>query len=116
MPAPDGREWIPTSVIAGTIIDCIEAQFPQIQNLNVRAEVMATIEQCWIDNIGYGTERKISRLTEMLKDAVSGGVYGPLSDANGITALGMAYQDWHNIYTEAFLANFDEDGNLIGGG
>ena len=113
MPAPDGREWAASSHIAQVLKDCIEAEYPQIKNLNMSQELQDSIEQCFVDGIGFGTERKVSRLSEALKDAVGAEVYGPLSDINGLTPLGEMYQDWSNVYTMAFLDLFDEEGNLI---
>ena len=114
MPAPDGREWIASSALAQILKDCIEAEYPQIKNLNISVELQQSIEDCFVTQIGLGQERKISRLNEALKDAVARQDYGPLSDAEGLTDLGTVYQDWSLIYTQAFLDNFDEEGNLIG--
>jgi hypothetical protein len=116
------REWAPVSELAGILKDCVETEFPQIKNMNISVEVQTTIEQCYLNNVGYGDERKISRLNEKIRDAVGTETYGPLLegiDGNGdpvFTPLGMLYNDWLQIQIPAFLANFDEEGELIGGG
>ncbi len=68
----------------------------------------------WFQGGGHTVERKISRLTEKLKDAMELGAFGPLFDADGTTRtpLGEAFFAFKDIYAEAFLAQFNEEGDL----
>lgn len=97
-------------VVPGNILNRI-GDHPQID---------AILEDCY-EVMGYDVERKISRLTERLKDAIFAGAFGPLVipntvDVNGnqiptpVGEIAMAFRD---IYTEDFLALFDEEGNLL---
>ena len=69
----------------------------------------------WFLGGGHTEERKTSRLTEKLKDSLEIGAFGPVFEADGTTRtkVGEIYEAFDQIYNLAFLAQFDEEGELI---
>lgn len=73
----------------------LEAEGTEAEKLAAATEALA--------GTGMRTERKLSRLTERLKDAV---VDGGLDDVESIREL------FRDIYKESTLKGIDEEGNL----
>ena len=83
-------------------------------NPTLQAAVQGSIEG-WFDGGGHTLERKISRLTEKLKDAMEAGSFGDLFEPDGTTRtlVGVVFEAFQDVYNTDFLALFDEEGELL---
>lgn len=103
---PTARRWQTREEWAEKIVTRLEASFPgaiQLQRGEIKTDLIT-----WLAG-GFVVERKLSRLTEMLKDSIQAGRFGPIvpgSQADDIL------QTFKQIYTREFLDTIDEEGNL----
>lgn len=113
MPAPDGRAWLTSEDLANRFLDALVAYDPRAETLmDKRPELVEAVKTIFADL--YGTEFKIARLCEQLKDAIRTGEYGALYDGEGsLTDLGSVRDTFEDIYDWQVLQCYDEEGNYI---
>lgn len=111
MPAPDGRAWFTSKLMADNLMGRIEDQITDLPK-PWRDEIAARLEAGFASM--YGVEFKILRLTEKLRLKIEQEGFGPLYDADGTKT--QAYHIWkafRDIYVAETLDQFDEEGELI---
>ena len=93
----------------------VNADVPGISSNPVLAAAVEAALTAWFAGGGHVLARKHERLTEKLKLAVEAGKFGPLLEADGTTPtkVGEIFKAFRDIYNEAFLAQFDEEGELL---
>ena len=119
MPAPDGREWLTSQIIADRITDALQERFGTIRGLN-RGNVRKAVREAY-ERTGYTQEFKILRLLEKIKNAIDAAAFGPLTvpdtvDMDGekvLTPVGEIWTLLRDVYTPEFLDQFDEEGEPI---
>lgn len=100
------RRWQTREEWAEKIVTRLEASFPgaiQLQRGEIKTDLIT-----WLAG-GFVIERKLSRLTEMLKDSIQGGKFGPIVPGSQADDILQAFK---LIYTQGFLDTIDEEGNL----
>lgn len=109
MPTPDGREWLTSAQMAEKAVEHLERDGALPVPAALRDRIRDAIRRGFVST-NYTQEFKILRLVEILKDAVGRGEFGPLDPG---TPLAEVHQAFQNIFTQSFLDQFDEEGNLI---
>ncbi len=95
------RRWPTGAQMAAKVMTRVSNENPGIANNPVlEAAVTASIE-AWFAGGGHDIERKISRLTEQLKNSLERG------DFTTVAPVLVAFRE---IYDTDFLAQFDEEG------
>ncbi|MHC4702674.1 MAG: hypothetical protein ACYTFQ_19095 [Planctomycetota bacterium] len=119
MPTPDGREWLSPRAIITLQLEQIERDHPNM-TAQQRESLRESLEEGFrLTN--YHQEFKIARLVEKVKEAIFHKNFGPLQvpntvDVNGLpinTPVGEIAYLLADIYSEGFLDQFDDDGELL---
>lgn len=103
---PTTRRWPTRAEWAEKIVVRIEASFPDMIGTK-RAQLRADLIQ-WLGG-SFIIERKIARLTEILKDGIETGKFGAIVPGSQGDDILQAFKD---IYTLEILDAVDEEGNL----
>lgn len=107
------RRWPSAAQMAAKLMTRVAADNPSL-NPVLAASIEASLTT-WFTSGGHTEERKTSRLTEKLKDSIEIGAFGPMFEADGTThtQAGEIWKAFDAIYSVAFLAQFDEEGQLL---
>lgn len=108
MPTPDGRSWLTSDAIATKLGQAMidDPRLPeQLRTflLDHKAVAKSVLKDAFVET-EIGLEFKIARLCEKLRDAI---------DAGNITTFDEVRDSIKDIYTLAFLNQFDEEGELL---
>jgi hypothetical protein len=116
--------WLTSDRVATVVRNKIAERWPGVTVVAASTELHAEIQTAY-ELTGYTREFKILRLCEKLKDSIEAGAFGPLYvdpvDGHPVTPADphvktQAYDIWkamYDIYDEALLECFDEEGNYI---
>jgi len=97
------RRWPSSTRIAQLYGDIVLREIPELTSYENMLKDALEIAH---EEIGYAQERKIARLTEALKDAITEG------RVTNIEAIKSGFKDIYNIDV---LAQYDEEGEPISG-